>query len=69
MVRDRGSLRDAKLFANTPGEVLVVGFPLAGLRVEEDEALELGEHLGLRQTEQGADVVQIDPTAFGERDE
>ena len=62
-------LGDAELFPDGSGEVIIVGLPVAGLGIVENQALELGQNLGFRESKKGCQKRDIHPTAFGQCDQ
>jgi len=58
-VRHRGSVRNDQFLADIAGEVVVVGFPLVRLRIQEDHAFQVGQEFLRRLIEQRRHVVEV----------
>ena len=68
-IGDAGGIGGDKFFADIAGKVLVFGFPLLGLRIKKNHALQVGQKLLCRTGQQGSHVVQIHPAFFIQRNE
>ena len=62
-------VRNGELLADIAGEILVVGFPLVRLRIQEDESLAVGQKLLQRFIEQASHVVEVNAAALVQRNE
>ena len=63
-VGNGSGIRDSKFFADIAGKILVIGFPLVGLRVEENDALQFRQEFLGRFIEQASHVVEIHASPF-----
>ena len=59
-----GSVRNGEFLADIAGEVVVVGFPLVRLWIQEDDALQVGQKFLRRFVEQPGHVVEVHAAAF-----
>ncbi len=68
-VGDAGGIGGNQLFADIPRKILVVGFPLFGLRVKKNQPLQIRQKVLGRTGQQAAHVFQIHATFFIQRNQ
>ena len=59
-----GGIRNRQLFPHVAGKILVVGFPLVRLRVQENDALQIGQEFLGGLVQQTRHVVEVNPALF-----
>ena len=66
-VRHPRRIRHRQLIPHVPGKILVVSLPLVRLRVQENEALQIGQKFTGGLVQQTGHVIEVNPALLVQR--